>query len=290
MRAEAPFQRVRFCQAQNLDGLELARARYRDHSFPRHLHEEYIIGVIVQGVEEIKCRGTAHAAPAGSVILINPGEPHSNYSINAQGFTYRTFYPSAKLIEQLSREVAGRAGPPRFPAPVVRRSPVFDSLLRLHIRLEQTGSALEQESEFVAVMARLFASHGAGGAHALPGAAGHRYVRLAREYLEANYAENISLRRLAAVCDISPFHLLRTFREVVGLPPFEYQTQLRISQAKKLLREGWSIADAAAETGFADQSHLTRHFKRVVGLTPGKYSPGRNNVQNSARRGSLQST
>lgn len=249
----------------------MAYACYLKHAFPRHMHEEYIIGVIVQGAEGITHRGTAHAAPAGSLILINPGEPHANYSIDAQGFAYRTFYPSSELLKQINHDITGRADAPCFSVPVVRDSPIFDSLLRLHVKLEEANSALEQESEFISVMARLFASHASGGAAAVPVSCGHLYVKVAREYLEANYAENVSLRQLASVSNISPFHLLRTFHEVVGLPPFEYQTQLRISQAKKLLRDGWSIADVAAETGFADQSHLTRHFKRVVGVTPGKY-------------------
>ncbi|HEV2707484.1 MAG TPA: AraC family transcriptional regulator [Pyrinomonadaceae bacterium] len=266
----------------------MAYACYLNHAFPRHLHEEYIIGIIVQGVEEITHRGTAHAAPAGSLILMNPGEPHANYSIDAQGFTYRTFYPAAELLKQINQDITGRAHAPCFPVPVVQRSPIFDALLRLHIKLEQADSALEQESAFISVMARLFARHGSGGVPALAVGGVHRYLKIAREYLEANYAENVSLRQLAALSHISPFHLLRTFHEVVGLPPFEYQTQLRISQAKRLLRDGWSIADVAAETGFTDQSHLSRHFKRIVGVTPGKYVRDRNNIQNSARRRSLQ--
>jgi AraC-like DNA-binding protein len=40
-----------------------------------------------------------------------------------------------------------------------------------------------------------------------------------------------------------------------------------------LLLAGFPIADVAAQTGFADQSHLTRRFKRVVGVTPGQYRP-----------------
>lgn len=272
MRSESPSQQVSFWHPRSLDDLELSHASYLNHTFPRHLHEEYIIGVIVRGVEEIKHRETVYAAPAGSIILINPGEPHSNYSIDAQGFAYRTFYPSAELLGQINHDITGQARAPWFPTPVVQRSPVFGSLLRLHVKLERTDSALEQESEFISVMAQLFAAHGSGGLPAPPADGERRYVRVAREYLEANYAENVTLRQLASVSDISPFHLLRTFHEVVGLPPFEYQTQLRISQAKKLLRDGRSIADVAAETGFTDQSHLTRHFKRVVGVTPGKYS------------------
>ncbi len=70
---------------------------------------------------------------------------------------------------------------------------------------------------------------------------------------------------------LSPFHFLRSFREQVGLPPAAYQTHRRVAAAKRLVRNGCSIADSAAEAGFADQSHLSRHFQRIVGTTPGKY-------------------
>jgi AraC-like DNA-binding protein len=45
----------------------------------------------------------------------------------------------------------------------------------------------------------------------------------------------------------------------------------RVEQSRKLLFQGMSIAEAAARTGFCDQSHLNRHFKRILGITPGKY-------------------
>lgn len=282
MNAASTFQRVNFWRVQNISDLELVHAHYRNHKFPRHLHEEYIIGIIVQGVEGIDHCGTVYAAPASSLLLINPGEPHSNYSINARGFTYRTLYPSARVLEQINLEVTGKECPPRFSTPVIRRSGMFRSLLRLHIKLGQPNSALEQESDFISVMAQLIARHGSTDIPASRVGGEHRYVKIAREYLEAYHTENFSLRQLASISGISPFHLLRTFHEEIGLPPFEYQTQLRISHAKKLLRDGWSIADAAAETGFVDQSHLTKHFKRVVGVTPGKYSPGRNKIQSPA--------
>lgn len=281
MNSKSTLQRVNFWRVQNISDLELIHAHYLNHTFPRHVHEEYIIGIIVQGVEEINHCGTVYVAPTSSLLLINPGETHSNYSINARGFTYRTFYLSTRLLRQINFDVTGKGNLPRFSTPVIQRSEMFQSLLRLHVKLGQTNSALEQESEFISVMTRLIARHGSTGIPTLPVIKERRYVKIAREYLEAYYTENFSLRQLASVSGISPFHLLRTFHDEIGLPPFEYQTQLRIAHAKKLLRDGWLIADAAAETGFVDQSHLTRHFKRVVGVTPGKFSPDRNQVQYS---------
>lgn len=279
MILESENQQVKFWQIQTLDGLELAYAHYLNHKFPLHFHEEYIIGIIVQGVEEINCGGKIFVAPKGSLILINPGEAHSNYSIDRQGFAYRTFYPSAKLLRQLCFDITEREASPIFKNPVLERSDLFRSLLNLHIKLEQTISILEQESEFISIMAQLIAKHTLEKFKVLSDVAERRFIKTAREYLEAHYMDNFSLRHLASASNISPFHLLRTFHAETGLTPFEYQTQLRVSRAKRLLRKGWSIAGAAAEIGFVDQSHLTKHFKRIVGITPGKYSRNRNYIQ-----------
>ena len=55
------------------------------------------------------------------------------------------------------------------------------------------------------------------------------------------------------------------------LPPHAFQVAHRIRKARRLLEAGETIADVAAATGFADQSHLHRHFQRGLGLTPGEY-------------------
>lgn len=92
-----------------------------------------------------------------------------------------------------------------------------------------------------------------------------------RAFLEANYAESVCLESLGGQFDVSPFSLLRLFRAHFGLSPREYQTLLRVRQAKRLLQNDLPIAEAAAEVGFCDQTHLGRHFRRIVGLTPGNY-------------------
>ena len=46
---------------------------------------------------------------------------------------------------------------------------------------------------------------------------------------------------------------------------------MRIEHARTLLERGVTLADAAAQTGFADQSHFSHYFKRITGLTPGAY-------------------
>jgi len=75
---------------------------------------------------------------------------------------------------------------------------------------------------------------------------------------------------------LSPFHLARLFKQVLGVSPHQYLIQVRVNSARSLLSAGSgerSLAEIAAAVGFADQSHLTRHFKRITGITPRQFRP-----------------
>lgn len=63
----------------------------------------------------------------------------------------------------------------------------------------------------------------------------------------------------------------RSFTERYGMPPHAFRLASRLNRARGLLRAGESVAAAAVETGFADQSHLGRLFRRAFGTTPGRY-------------------
>jgi AraC-like DNA-binding protein len=84
---------------------------------------------------------------------------------------------------------------------------------------------------------------------------------------------------------MSPYALLRAFRDETGLPPHAYLNQLRARLARRLLDGGLAPALVAAEAGFADQAHLTRHFKRVVGVPPGSYQRERGYAVKGERGG-----
>lgn len=269
---------VKFWRAPALEGLELLQASYGVQEFPRHRHEEYILGVMVRGVEGLRLGGAAHLAPEGSILMIPPGTWHANYAVDDSGFAYRTLYPSVELVMRCAQEITGKSALPLFRQPVVvEDEPLRRLLLGLHLALEQPASALEQQARFLDSLTYLLAHHSADRSVPPPTGREHRYVRSVRDFIEANYTENVSLAELGDLTGISPYHLLRMFREEVGLPPHEYLTQLRIAEAKRLLRGEQTAGQVAAEVGFVDQSHLTRHFKRIVGLTPGQFASDRKN-------------
>jgi AraC-like DNA-binding protein len=146
------------------------------------------------------------------------------------------------------------------------------------------ASALERESQFCLAFAQLIARYAEQRPLAQKLGKEHHAVRLIRDYLETQYAEQITLAQLASLAGLSPYRVVRVVRAELGLPPHAYLTQVRVKQAKKLLRLGMPIPQAALEAGFVDQSHLTRHFKRHLGVTPGQYVLGGKNVQDRSAR------
>jgi AraC family transcriptional regulator len=97
--------------------------------------------------------------------------------------------------------------------------------------------------------------------------------RRAVELLTERMRDKFPLRELAAEFDRSPYHFSRQFKQAMGLPPHQFQLQLRIRSACKTLRTqpDRNVADIACDLGFADESHFRRHFKRIVGITPSAY-------------------
>ena len=71
------------------------------------------------------------------------------------------------------------------------------------------------------------------------------------------------------------FALARHFRAAFGTSPHRFQVGRRLARAQAMIAAGMALSEAAAATGFADQSHLTRHFSARFGLTPGRWAASR---------------
>jgi AraC family transcriptional regulator len=94
----------------------------------------------------------------------------------------------------------------------------------------------------------------------------------ALELVRQRFDAPLRLKDIAREFGVHPVHVARTFREGLGCTLSDLICQLRVSRACDLLSQArWSIAEVAAECGFADHAHLCRTFKRITGLTPSAY-------------------
>jgi AraC-like DNA-binding protein len=271
-------EQARHWEHPALPGVDLLRARYIRHTFPRHAHDGYVIAAVTGGVEGIGLPYGAELAGAGGVVLINPETPHSAYAGAEEGWAYRVLYPARQVVAAVAADLSAPRGTPAFDTTVVEDPVTARMIADVHAAAE-SDNALAADTSLRLLLARVLARHGAGRVAVRGRSAGQAVAVRARDLLTARLAEPPTLEQLAADFGTSPFALLRAFKPAYGLPPHAWLTGERVKEARRLLDEGVAPATAATTVGFTDQSHLNRHFTRIVGVPPGAYQRERKNVQ-----------
>lgn len=261
----------------SIGALDLFRFDGYDHAFPRHSHDRFTVGVFGEGNGSIRMNGASWRAADGAILVVPPDAPHSADPLRGRGWTYRTLYPSAEVMDAALGRPSASA---RFSRPVVADPGIADSISMLHERLEFSDPTLATEVTLLEVLGSLVERHGDFDSSPRAEFASNA-VTVARKYLDENYFAAIRLAELSSVCAMSPFHLIRSFREAVGMTPHAYLTQVRANRARDLLLGGTGISATAYRCGFSDQSHLTRTFKRIFGVTPGVYVDASSRVHRS---------
>src|ERR671938_563063 len=104
-----------------------------------------------------------------------------------------------------------------------------------------------------------------------PSLPGHK-LRQLTDWMAEHLTEEFSLDRLAAQAGLSKFHFQRLFKAATGVSPSRHHINLRMNEARRLLRETkMSVVGVALEVGYANPSHFARLFRRETGLSPRDY-------------------
>ena len=235
----------------------------------QHLAQEYRLVCIQSSVGYYQYRNIHNQVVNGTFCVIEPGETLSYQHKDA---TFHCLFIDPAWLQQFATEQFQREPSlPHFPSHGLFDPSVSQAIHDLARGSQAPASHLQQEETLLHLFAPLLLRH-AEDAGALPQLGReHPAVKRAKDYLQAHYAEEVSLQELAGVVNMSPFHLARIFRQAVGMPPHAYQTQLRLAHAKMLLAQGFDVRYVANETGFSSESHFAQHFKRTFLATPGNY-------------------
>lgn len=248
--------------------IHLVEAR-SNHVFPRHSHEQYGVGLIYQGAQRsFSGRGMVEAG-AGQIITVNPGEVHDGAPIDDRGRCWRMIYLDPPFVmEILAGQIDDEVRSAEFIRPVFDgdRYPALFHRLFLAMATPTTSAMPLLRDELLAELLPA-AMERRTAARAVPPP-----VSMAQAMIDDDPAASFTLAELAAVAGLSRFQLLRGFAAALGLTPHAYLIQRRADLARRLILGGNSLADAAAASGFADQSHMTRVFIRKYGISPGDYA------------------
>ncbi|NGM33370.1 AraC family transcriptional regulator [Methylobacterium sp. DB0501] len=244
-----------------------------------HHHDEWLVGVTHDGVQDFYCRGARRQSTAGRVILIEPGERHDGQALREPGFRYSMLYlPQAWLRRAMGGSDAGIG----FRRTLADDRRLGGAIGRACHALFGTASPLASDAALDDLALHLRRHLGAAEPAPVP-AGDPAIAERAMDCLQAHAATAFGLDALARAAGAADrFQLARIFRRRFGTSPHACLIELRLARARALLRAGVPPAEAALAAGFSDQSHLGRRFRRAYGLTPAAYRSGRTNVPDAA--------
>jgi AraC-like DNA-binding protein len=234
----------------------------------RHSHEQFGIGVIERGGQRSHSgRGQVEAGP-GDVITVNPGEVHDGVPLGRSGRAWRILYLDPTIVSLASWDVQeAKEGQVELSRPVLRDRRAAHLARGLFQAVTLQTCALRQEELLLATLAAIGGTPKVGKRQAMT-----PEVARARSLIDADPVAPVTLADLALTSGIGRFQLLRSFARATGLTPHAYILQRRLELARRLIAQGAALADCAAASGFADQSHMTRAFASRYGLTPGAFA------------------
>jgi len=264
------IDRIRYFRVA-LEGVD-AMSATTSRAYPRHTHDQFGIGVIDRGGHaSLSGRGEVEAG-TGSLIFVNPGEVHDGRALGGRPRSWRMLYfdPGA-MVAARDDVLEGATEVPTFAAPVfaheqLRRA--FDAAFASAIGPDENGHEMIAETAVLRLVAQLAVNLSCRNRRSSHSTVS---IRRIRERIDADPAAALTLKSLAAEVGTSRYQLLRAFARELGLTPHAYIVQQRLALARRLIRAGSALVDAASAAGFSDQSHLTRMFARQFGVTPARY-------------------
>lgn len=241
--------------------------------FETHSHPEYQIGLAADTCGKYIYRGSRLIVPRMALNVFHSGAAHKP---NTELFLetphrYRMLYVSPEEMLETACAVGWRKSDelPYFSEFVVDDDFLVRKYLELFCPAESELAFDVRQTDFLTALIGHFSQVKSSVKKIKPVLPA---IKKAREYLDANFTEQISLDDLARVADLSKYHLCRTFYDTIGVSPHVYQSHLRLNLAKKLLVQKRPLADVAIELGFYDQSHFGKYFKKFAGATPRTYA------------------
>jgi AraC-like DNA-binding protein len=261
-------------------------------AFGKHSHLTHGLGLMEAGGQTSASGRGVVDARAGDLIATNPGEVHDGRPSGGGLRRWKMIYLEPHVLASMAPQKAA-ARDIEITQPVMQDAVLARTLRRLLARLEAWANVEQEckpsssstklrvlacEEALVQTCALLLRAHTTAPAAGLSvnearttNASEPHEIIVLRERLADDLLNPPTLTELAALVGLSKFQVLRRFQKVHGLPPHAWLMWQRTERARGLMRSGMTLVNAAAASGFADQSHLHRCFVRHFGFTPGAW-------------------
>lgn len=220
-----------------------------------------------------------HRVKQGSLFLTTGGAPYECRwkAQTAEPFESMAVFLDLPLLERALEEVFGSDAPfARLRDASAFTDDTLNVLMaQLHGELMQRKASplfVQGIAQSIAIyLVRNYAElvkEPRSGSPSLPG----YKVRQITDWMREHVADEFNLAELAARAGLSKFYFNRLFKNATGVSPLHYHMNLRMDEAKRLLRETKrSVVEIGLDVGYANPSHFAQLFKRETGFSPSDY-------------------
>jgi AraC-like DNA-binding protein len=236
-----------------------------------------LVAIVVQGSKRVMMGNRIFDFGAGDSLLITADVPTVSQITRADAaIPYFSIVLDLEpsVIQELAVEMSVSQG---TPGTHVRIEPteheVADTALRLMRLLDRPAAVPILQAQLVREVHYwlLAGRHGQAIRHLGLAEGNLRRVSRAVALIRSEYAQPLRVERLAEAAGMSPSSLHQHFRAVTSLSPLQFQKQLRLIEARRMmLSEGTSASDAAYAVGYESVPQFTREYGRMFGAPPAR--------------------
>ena len=232
------------------------------------------MGTVQVGLESVK-------AMAGDIFVFAPGVLHGLGQIPGETMEYENIFFEVDLLggsgDLCYRRYLLPLQSGRLPLPhrLTQGNPCYCAVLECLRRLETVNRdrVLGYELQIKGLLLCLLSALVAQSDGLPPRENGNtRRLKAVLQYVTAHFADNLPVAEAAAVCQCSPSHFMRWFKQMTGQRFTEYLNIYRLNAAAEALRTtDDTVLTVAERCGFKNLSYFNRAFKASFGLTPSEY-------------------
>jgi len=261
--AETPIPSLRVLRATSPSPLQYAISRPK-------------VALVLQGSKRVTMGPDTFDFGAGDSLLVTADVPTVSQVTRASSSV--PYYSlvldlDLALIERLVVDMGTLPSAPLTPVRVDRTdADVADAALRLMRLIERPSALPVLDASLLRELHFWLMSGRHGGAIRRLGVAEYHARRVARAValIRERFAERISVERLARAAGMSPSSFHEHFRAITSLTPLQFQKQLRLIEARRLLLADGDISTAAYAVGYESVPQFTREYGRLFGKPPAR--------------------
>ena len=250
----------------------------RVREYVRHSHTRFEITVVNSGTGEYTTEKAVYPVMPGDVFVFSSNEAHSLTRIDKGGLSITNLHFEPRYLSEDFSESFGDSyinfcfyHAEGFSNRIPREN---SEILRLHhgmikneLIAEGVQYSLAIKAHLHLILVDLLRNHGyRGHIHADKG----NDILAVYDYIDAHLGEEITLKELAEIANLSPNYFSHIFKEVNGISLWDYVTARRIEKATRLIlsKNKKTMLDIALECGFNTTVNFNKAFKKHKGFTP----------------------